>query len=91
MPDLHPNPPAPPGDSPARPAASVELGWRLQGRQWLLAQWHVLLVLLHLLALTGLLQAQGVDLNALRVQRTDSGLALEYSARLNLNPTLEEA
>ena len=91
MPDLDPNPPAPTGKSPARPAVPGGRGWRLRGRHWLLARWQALLVLLTLLALTCQLQAQGVDLNALRVQRTDSGLALEYSARLNLNPTLEEA
>jgi hypothetical protein len=36
-------------------------------------------------------QAQGVDLNGLRVVRRDTDLALEYSARLTLSPALEEA
>ena len=35
--------------------------------------------------------AQGVELGALKVTRADGELALEYSARLTLNPTVEEA
>ncbi len=48
-------------------------------------------LLLALLSLAGAPRAQGIELNTLRVQRGDSELTLEYSARMTLSPTLEEA
>lgn len=50
-----------------------------------------LLTLLALLAISPALQAQGVELAALRVKRADNELALDYQARLALNPPVEEA
>jgi hypothetical protein len=44
-----------------------------------------------LLAAVGPAAAQGVDLGSLKLTRADGELALEYSARLTLSPSLEEA
>ncbi len=52
---------------------------------------RVLALLLALLSLAGASRAQGVDLTALQVHRSEAGLTLEYNARLNLSPSLEEA
>ena len=73
-----PPPPHPlPGPAPGWPAWAGRLG------RWVLA--------LLLLTQGAALRAQGVDLNTLKLQRSDGGLTLEYSARLNLSPSLEEA
>lgn len=62
------------------------LGARRRG--WLLA---VALAGLPLGLLPSTAAAQGVELSGLKVVRADGELALEYSARLTLNPTVEEA
>jgi len=57
-------------------------------RGWLLA---VALASLPLGTLPTSAMAQGVELPTLKVTRADGELALEYSARLTLSPTVEEA
>jgi len=59
---------------------------------WLAPRWRPLLLALALLLapLVGA-QAQGVELSQLQVRRVDGGLTLDYNARLNLTPQIEEA
>lgn len=52
-------------------------------RGWLLAAW--------LLLAAGALQAQGVELAGLQVQRHDGALSLDFNARVNLPRAVEEA
>lgn len=71
-----------------RASARSVARWRNAVRTGLLA----LLALLTLLALLPLpAAAQGVDLNTLKLMRRDNELVLEYSARLSLNPAVEDA
>jgi len=55
-------------------------------------RWYPLLLALALLLvpLAGA-QAQGVELSQLQLRRVDGGLTLDYNARLNLTPQIEEA
>lgn len=55
--------------------------------------WAAACALAWALALAGVapVAAQGVDLSGLKVTRGDGEMALEYSARLTLSPSLEEA
>lgn len=86
--------PCPPPFHPPAPPSAGGLCWR----RWWCAAWlwgALMLPLLGPLAL-GLLvpaaaQAQGVDLTTLKVSRTDTGLVLDYSARLSLSQPIEEA
>jgi hypothetical protein len=75
---------APPPGGTGRPLASVR-------SLRLLVASAVLALLLGLLAPVAAVQAQGVDLSQLQVRRVDGGLALDYNARLNLTPQIEEA
>lgn len=55
-------------------------------------RWRCLgLAALLLLAAAGPLRAQGVELAALQLKRTDGALELDYNARLTLSPAVEEA
>lgn len=86
--------PCPPPFHPPAPPSAGGLCWR---RWWCTAcVWFGLLAPLLGPALPALLvpaaaQAQGVDLTTLKVSRADTGLVLDYSARLSLSQPIEEA
>jgi hypothetical protein len=77
--------------TPQRPLKRSVQRWVMLNSRLMLQRWVMLLMLMLCVATGGVVQAQGVELAGLQVQKLEGALTLDFNVRVSLPRAVEEA